>query len=87
MDERRSGGSYLSQNDARLHFGFEQRAKIDALEVRWPSGLTETFANVPVNGFISIREGDNAWHPYRCRNDGEGLIVIVPPRGGCATRA
>jgi hypothetical protein len=57
----RSGGSYLSQNDSRLHFGLEQRAKADAVEVRWPSGATEQLTNVPVNQFIRIREGDGGW--------------------------
>ena len=41
--ERRSGGSYLSQNDTRLHFGLEKRTKVDSLEVRWPGGTTQTF--------------------------------------------
>jgi len=61
MSESRSGGSYMSQSDTRLHFGFEQRTKIDTLEVRWPGGTTEMFGNVPVNAFISIREGDGVW--------------------------
>jgi hypothetical protein len=40
-DEVRSGGSYLSQNDLRLHFGLDSAKTIDALEIRWPSGLVE----------------------------------------------
>jgi hypothetical protein len=63
IDERRSGGSYLSQNDTRLHFGFERRSSIDRLEVTWPGGATETIGNVPINTFISVREGDGAWRP------------------------
>jgi hypothetical protein len=67
IDEKRSGGSYLSQNDARLHFGLEQRAKMDAVEVRWPSGVTQKFTNLPVNSFVRIKEGDAAFNliPYR----------------------
>jgi hypothetical protein len=61
IDEKRSGGSYLSHNDTRLHFGFEQRAKIDAIEVRWPSGVTQKFMNPPVNSFLRIKEGDAAY--------------------------
>ncbi len=59
--ERRSGGSYLSQNDARLHFGLEQRTKVDAVEVRWPSGRIETFSNLPVDSFLRIREGEGRY--------------------------
>jgi hypothetical protein len=40
-DEVRSGGSYLSQNDLRLHFGLGSAKSIDSLEIRWPSGLVE----------------------------------------------
>jgi hypothetical protein len=67
IDEKRSGGSYLSQNDTRLHFGLEQRAKVDAVEVRWPSGVTQKFMNLPVNSFVRIKEGDPAYNliPYR----------------------
>jgi enediyne biosynthesis protein E4 len=40
-DEIRSGGSYLSQNDLRLHFGLGSAKSIDSVEIRWPSGLVE----------------------------------------------
>jgi hypothetical protein len=40
-DEIRSGGSYLSQNDLRLHFGLGTAKAIDSVEIRWPSGLVE----------------------------------------------
>jgi hypothetical protein len=62
--ERRSGGSYISQNDVRLHFGLEKRTKIDAVEVRWPSGVVEKFANIPINRLINVKEGE---HQYRER--------------------
>jgi hypothetical protein len=58
LEEKRSGGSYLSHNDTRLHFGLEKRTKIDLLEVRWPGGATQKFTNVPVNSLISLREGE-----------------------------
>lgn len=56
--ERRSGGSYISQNDTRLHFGLEKRTRIDAVEIRWPSGVVEKLTNVPINSFINIKEGE-----------------------------
>jgi enediyne biosynthesis protein E4 len=58
IDERRSGGSYLSQNDTRLHFGLEKRQRADRIEVRWPDGTIQSVENVPANRFITITEGD-----------------------------
>jgi hypothetical protein len=57
-DERRSGGSYLSQNDTRLHFGLEKRQKVDTVEVRWPGGAVDTLTAVEANRFITITEGE-----------------------------
>src|SRR5437868_1368272 len=42
IDEVRSGGSYISQNDLRIHFGIGKAEKIDLLEIRWPSGQIDT---------------------------------------------
>ncbi len=52
--ERRSGGSYLSQNDTRLHFGLEQRPQVDRIEVRWSDGAIEVQTSVPANRFLTI---------------------------------
>ena len=59
VDERRSGGSYLSQNDVRLHFGLEKRQKVDRVEVRWPDGGIDVLTNVAANRFITVTEGDH----------------------------
>jgi hypothetical protein len=56
-DEVRSGGSYLSQNDLRLHFGLEKRSKADVVEVRWPSGAVDKVTDVPANKIVTIQEG------------------------------
>jgi enediyne biosynthesis protein E4 len=56
FDEVRGGGSYLSQNDLRLHFGLGSAAKIDSVEVRWPSGKTESFKNVAADKIYTIVE-------------------------------
>ena len=53
----RAGSSYLSQNDLRAHFGLSVAARADRIEVVWPSGRTETVANVPANQIITIEEG------------------------------
>ena len=57
MDEVRSGGSYVSQNDLRLHFGLGDAAKIDRAEVQWPSGIHETFEYVTANQVAVLEEG------------------------------
>src|SRR5437764_14377286 len=57
IDEVRSGGSYLSQSDLRLHFGLEKRTKIDSIEVRWPSGTVDKITGAGVNRILTIKEG------------------------------
>jgi hypothetical protein len=57
FDEVRGGGSYLSQNDLRLHFGLGAAAKIDLVEVRWPTGKLETFKDVAADKIYAITEG------------------------------
>ena len=56
-DEVRSGDSYISQSDMRLHFGLEKRTKVDSIEVRWPSGTVDKITGVGVNRVITIKEG------------------------------
>jgi hypothetical protein len=57
MDEVRSGGSYISQSDLRLHFGLEKRTKIDLIEIRWPSGVVDKITGANVNKILTIKEG------------------------------
>jgi len=57
VDEVRSGSSYISQNDLRVHFGLGLSAKIDGVEVRWPSGLVEHFDNLTVDLIHVLKEG------------------------------
>jgi hypothetical protein len=57
FDEVRSGGSYLSQNDLRLHFGLGAAPKIDLVEVRWPTGKIESFKDVAADKIYTIVEG------------------------------
>jgi len=54
--EVRGGGSYLSQNDLRLHFGLGKAAKIDSVEIRWPSGKVETLENLAADAIYTIVE-------------------------------
>jgi hypothetical protein len=57
IDEVRSGGSYLSQSDLRLHFGLGPHKLIDSLEVSWPSGAVDRFEKVPADQFLHLQEG------------------------------
>jgi hypothetical protein len=60
VDEVRSGSSYVSQNDLRVHFGLGSAKKIDHVQVRWPSGLVERFSDLPVDAFHNLQEGSGA---------------------------
>ncbi len=52
-----SQSSYYSHDDLRLHFGLGKAERIDAVEVRWPSGHRQTLADVPVRRVVRIKEG------------------------------
>jgi enediyne biosynthesis protein E4 len=57
VDEVRSGSSYNSNHDMRVHFGLGSAAKVEYLDVRWPSGLMERFADLPVDKISTVKEG------------------------------
>ena len=57
MEELRSGGSYFSQNDLRMHFGLDQASKVDMVEVRWLSGQVDQFKDLAVNQLHVLQEG------------------------------
>jgi hypothetical protein len=52
-----SGGSYLSQNDLRIHFGLGAHDHLDQAEILWPDGKKETLANLAADRFYIVREG------------------------------
>jgi hypothetical protein len=55
--EVRGGGSYISQNDLRVHFGLGAAARLDRVWVRWPNGLEEEFTDVPADRVHTLKEG------------------------------
>ncbi len=57
MDEVRGGGSYLSNNDQRLHFGLGAAVRMTRLRILWPSGLDEELTNIPADAIYTIVEG------------------------------
>jgi hypothetical protein len=56
MHEVQAGASYLSQNSFRLHFGFSSGEKIQAVEVRWSDGKTETVSGAAPNRVITVTQ-------------------------------
>jgi hypothetical protein len=58
IDEVRSGGSYLSQNDLRLHFGLGGANRVDRVEIQWPSGATQTLQDLACNRIYVVKEGE-----------------------------
>jgi hypothetical protein len=60
VNEVRSGSSYDSNSDMRVHFGLGSATKIDSVQVRWPSGLVENFDNLAVDTIHTLKEGSGA---------------------------
>ncbi len=56
FEEKKSGTSYLSQNDPRLHFGLSKKTQADEVIIKWPSGTTQRLTNVKANQVVTVRE-------------------------------
>jgi hypothetical protein len=56
VNEVRSGGSYISQSDVRLHFGLGAATRIDRIEIDWPCGARQVESDFPVNRIVELRE-------------------------------
>ena len=52
-----SGGSFVSSNDPRVHFGLGDADKVDAVEIHWPSGLKEKVKLPGVDKIFTVEEG------------------------------
>ncbi len=59
--EVKGSEGFGSTNPYRQHFGLGKKAKIDSLEIRWPSGVKQVFSNLDVNQILSIREDSADW--------------------------
>ena len=66
-DEVHSGGSYLSQNDLRVHFGLGSATKIDKVEIHWPSGRIETLTDLAADQYYNVLEGKGVVDPAEAR--------------------
>jgi len=60
VDEVRSGASYASNNDIRVHFGLGSAAKVDWIQIRWPSGLVERYDKLASDAIHTLKEGEGA---------------------------
>ena len=57
VDEVRSGSSYDSQSDLRVHFGLGASKSVDSVEVRWPNGNLERFGELKIDSVNVVAEG------------------------------
>ena len=67
MEEVRGGGSYLSQSDLRVPIGLGGAARVDSLEIAWPSGLKERIGPLDADRFLTIKEGSGIVSRARAR--------------------
>ena len=74
IDEVRAGGSYLSSNDPRLHFGLGMDAVIEKIEIDWPSGAKEELKSVAADAIYTITEGKGI----------TGTVKLSAPAAGSA---
>lgn len=58
IDEVRAGGSYLSSNDQRLHFGLGSATVMSRVQVRWPDGAIEELKDVAADAMYTVVEGE-----------------------------
>ena len=58
VGEVRSGGSYLSHNDIRIHFGLGAAERVDRIRIRWPDGKTESLNSIKAGQYVTLREGE-----------------------------
>ena len=62
-----SGGSYISQNDLRLHFGLGKKDHADRVEIIWPGGKVEVLGQLAANHFYCVQEGRGVVSPDSIR--------------------
>jgi hypothetical protein len=68
IGEVSGGGSYLSSNDQRLHFGLGPDAAIEKIEIRWPSGAKEEFRTIAADCLYTIVEGEGIRETVKLRS-------------------
>jgi hypothetical protein len=70
IDEVRAGGSYLSSNDQRLHFGLGTVATMKQVKIEWPSGATEELHDVAADNLYTVVEGEGITQTVKLNEPG-----------------
>jgi hypothetical protein len=52
----RNGGSYISHDDPRIHFGLGSCNKVDKLEVAWPDGTKQVLKDLETDRYLTITQ-------------------------------
>jgi hypothetical protein len=63
VSEVRSGSSYLSHDDMRVHFGLGSATRIDRVRIRWPNATVQVFENIEADRIVTVKEGDGSIKP------------------------
>ncbi len=79
-EEVLSGGSYLSQNDLRLHFGLAQHSSIDQAVVLWPSGAKENLPSLAADHFYCVKEGSGVVPCAAIRPSSPVKVSLLPKK-------
>ena len=56
-DQAKGGTSYCSSQDPRILFGLGGQAKVETLEILWPSGERQVLRDLPADQYITVEEG------------------------------
>ena len=63
-----TGTSYLAAGDPRLWLGLGPAAAVEHLEVRWPSGLVQSWSGLPADAYLDLDEGHDPVRRGSTRN-------------------
>ena len=72
-----TGGSNFGCLPLEQHFGLGSISQVDAVEIRWPSGLKQRFQNLPVNATLQFTEGQADWHDVYQKAAAEGHLKTM----------
>ena len=59
----RNGGSYLSRNDPRIHFGLGNCSQVDAATILWPSGSVQRMKDLESHPILDALAGESRAEP------------------------
>jgi len=78
-DRVRTGGSFLSSNDTRVHFGLGLSQAADLVEITWPSGIVDRLRHIDANQVVTVREGEgpvaSSYRPFRNAGSAKGSLL------------